>query len=213
MFSVAVLFCLATGCAAAMVGAPPARVDVGSVTTARQGVMSHGVRGSAGIHWASATTSHNVPFDIGAGAVYERFYPDAALLEPVAEKSAMEELNPPVERYGGYLEGSWRLSGKGSQRAWIGGRAEMMGTSSGKPTSLSLVGRVSWELYGNGTAAAAETKLDKGLAMFASTGTIGLGAYLESGLRHSMDGDDELIVTAGLSVRVPAFLFLFVGWR
>ena len=214
------------------------------MVTSHQGEVRHGVRASVGTHWASGTRSRNVPFDLGAGVVYERtggpFEPTVGqadglktaqgqaptrIARATAETStttpttrtidaelasaATAEVPTHAEAWGGYLEASRRLRAQGASRSWVGGRAEVLHDRASDRTSLALTGRLSWEVYGGGSAAGGDSS-GSGALFFAGTGTLGLGAYVESGIRHDVStSNNEFLVTGGLSVRVPAFL-LFV---
>ena len=204
------------GCAG-LIGAPPTRADVGSVAVARNGQVQSGVRGSVGAHWASGTRTRKVPFDIGAGVVYERALRGTQPLDPTAQKNGylpdvpMQEA-PPQAAWGGYLEASARLSARGNKRSWLGARTEVMRVENGGPTSISLMARASWEVYGAGAAAGADSS-SNAFVMFAGAGTLGAGFYLESGVRHTASGGNEFLTTGGVSLRMPAFLLFFIGCK
>jgi hypothetical protein len=190
---------LQAACVAAL---PPTRTDVASSISSREGVVEHGRRVSSGVHWASGTRSRNVPFDLGAGVVYERMSASAT-----TDSTLKSQIDEPRhnDSVGGYLEAAARLSAGGLTRTWVGGRAEFLRDTSGRSSTASIAARVSWELYGGGTAAGAEGG-GNGFVMFAGGGTAGIGTYVESGVRLSPEHSAEFLLSAGLSVRLPAFV-------
>ena len=211
-----------TGCAVVL-GAPPVRADLGSVVTANNGTVDHGLRASVGTHVASGTTSRDVPFDLGVGIVYERsgataggVYDRAGVgsesLGLVSEQLPDQPNEITNVSYGGYLESSLRLHARGSSRSWIGSRFEVIKGQDSGPTHLSLTGRLSWEIYDGGTGAGADSS-GTSFVMFAGAGTFGVGGYIESGVRHTMSGDNEFLMTGGLTLRIPAFVLLAIGCK
>jgi hypothetical protein len=186
-------------CAAA-IALPPTRTDVGTMVV-HDGAMHNGTRVSSGMHWASGTRSRNVPFDIGAGAVYEH---RAAAANEVP-KSVGQPASAAEHTVGGYIEAASRLSASGVTRSWIGGRAELLRHTGSGESTASLSARLSWEVYGGGTSAGADGG-GSGFAAYLAGGTIGIGPYLETGVRRASVGHTEMLVTAGLSVRLPAIV-------
>lgn len=173
------------------------------------GAMHNGSRVSSGMHWASGTRSRNVPFDIGAGAVYER---RAAGQEIQSVPKSASQPAAVEHTVGGYIEAASRLSASGVTRSWIGGRAELLRHLASGESTASLSARMSWEVYGGGTSAGAEGS-GNGFAAYLAGGTIGIGPYLEAGVRRASAGRTEMLVTAGVSLRLPAIVALGFACR
>ena len=176
-----------------------------------QGALAQGLRVSTGVHWASGTRSRKVPFDVGTGVVYERAAA-AADTKPVVDKSAVSQAAPRERRFGGYIEAASRLSASGTARSWLGGRAELLRNSAGGDPIMNLTARLSWEVYGGGVSAGAEGA-SNGFIAYVAGGTVGVGSYVEAGLQSALGGDKEFLVTAGLSLRLPAILAVGLACR
>lgn len=203
------LLLIALAQVACIAALPPTRTDMASSISARDGEVERGRRISSGVHWASGTRSRRVPFDVGAGVVYERMSRSSA-----TDSISKSRLGAPLHRdsVGGYVEAAARLSGGGLTRAWVGGRAEFLRDTAGGRSAASIAGRISWEIYGGGTSAGAEGN-GRGFVMYAGGGTASIGTYVESGVRLSPEQDAEFLLSAGLSVRLPAFVVVGFACR
>ena len=160
---------------------------------------------SSGAHYASGTRSRKVGFDIGGGVVYER--------SDASYGTAAKSVVPTVKQdLGGYLEAAKRIAAGRVTRTWLGARAEVLRDLGTRGITMSLAGRVSWELYGGVSGGAAESS-GKGFAMILGHGTFGIGSYVESGVRVTPDHQAEFLLSAGLSMRLPAFVLMGVGFK
>lgn len=204
------------GCAAGAIGLPPSRTDVASRVSMGNGHTSRATRISSGVHWASATTTRNVGFDVGGGVIYER---SDALDPGVENPSAPTDTTPPKsaplavrQGLGGYLEAAKRIASGPISRTWLGARAEVVRDMDTHRIAMSLTGRVSWEVYAGGKGAGAGGG-SKAFGMAIGGGTFGIGPYVESGLRQSPDSGAEFLLSAGISIRMPGFLAFGVGFK
>jgi hypothetical protein len=105
------------------------------------------------------------------------------------------------------LPASSRLWASGITRSWIGGRAEMLHDQGSGAISTSLAARLSWEVYAGGTSAGAGVERPTAGA-YAVGGTVGIGPYLEAGVRQGARGHTEMLITGGVSMRLPAIAAL-----
>lgn len=190
---------------------PPSKTDVGSFAATDGGDVGPGLRLASGAHVASGA-DRPIPIDVGAGYVYEQAgaaEERASASAPV--RTAAGEPEPEVagevaaRRHGAYLEVSRTIRERGSDRAWAGARAEALwpeAAPEGSPPILGLSGRISWELFGRavGAGGVADSQTAAGGAAY---GTAGIGFYSEVGYRRTPDGRRGVLVSAGISVRLP----------
>lgn len=189
---------LSEACVAAAV--PPSRSEAGSTLHVNDGEIRSGTRLSTGAHWASASIKPSVDYDVGAGYVYERL--DA----PVGDITSKERQSSRTDvSHGGYLSAAAVLSEnlRKRHRTWVGGRLEYLHTAeaAGGP-NVGILARVDWEVHAAVRGAAAGSDSCGGGIGFAY-GAIGLGLYLETGVRVQTVGDAAFTTTAGVSLRLP----------
>ena len=192
------------GCVAGAIGLPPSRTDIGSRAATVNGQTTPTMKLSSGAHWASGTRTRKVGFDFGGGVVYERS--DAVANTAKAGTSIIKQ------DLGGYLEGSRRIHASPLTRTWLGARAEVLRDLGTRGVTMSLAGRVSWELYGGVSGGGADST-GKGFAMILGHGTFAIGSYVESGVRMTPDSQAEFLLSAGLSVRMPGWILMGVGFK
>lgn len=157
---------------------------------------------SSGVHYASATRSRATDFDIGVGVIYE--HSNATSNDAPADDPPVIE-TPDEHKLGGYLEFARRIWASPATRTWLGARAEVTRAFDTHLHSASLTGRLAWEAYiaGHGSSVQASAN---GYSTAMYGGSLGIGTYVESGVRRNGYGKAEFLVSAGLSVRMPGFL-------
>jgi hypothetical protein len=167
---------LALAATAACAGLPPSRTDLSTV--AHGG--GAGYRVAAGAHSGSLPRRADVPFDLGAGYIYE----DAAA-EP--QHGSYIELGRPI----------WR---SGNTRVLAAGRVEMFWNSIGA-TGTTRAGSVRLALERRlGHLAGGVSDSNGGGAAF---GILAPGLFLEAGARQLEPGEVTGTVVAGISLRLP----------
>ena len=161
---------------AACVGLPPSRTDASTV--AHGG--GAGYRIAAGAHSASMPARRDVPFDLGAGYIYE----DAGD-EP---------------QHGSYIELGRPLWRRGDTRALAAARVEVFWNSIGDSGTLRAGSlRLALE-HRLGHIGGGVSDRDGGGAVF---GILAPGLYLEAGARQLEPGTVTGTVVAGISLRLP----------
>lgn len=188
------------GCIA--VGLPPSRTDLGSQIHVVNGQTVKSTRISSGVHSASIARTRKIDFDIGAGFIYEH----ADQTDGYEEPTPPDDSVAPVEsRFGGYLEFAKRIATTKITRTWLGAHAEVTRGSDTALYSASLTGRLSWEVYMAGSSNSVSVG-PNGYSTALVRGALGIGTYVESGVRRNGYGNAEFLVSAGLSMRLPGFL-------
>ena len=188
---------------------PPSRTEVGTQVMSGGGPSTSGVRFATGAHLASGQTSRDGNLDVGAGFVYERLSPPAPTgseeralgAEPMTDDVVPEV----VDARGSYIEVSGVLQRAASHRTWIGARTEVLrqaGPDGGRAIGAT-VARLAWEIYapvhGVGSGSDSSGAIGAGLAH----GAVGLGLFLESGVRYAEGDEPTFIAIGGVSLRMP----------
>lgn len=165
------------------VALPPARVQVAPVAALGPD-SGASLRASAGTHWASGDIDQASRFDVGAGYVYERSFARAS------------DAN---DSHGAYLELQTRMAAGRTWRSWLGMRGELAG---GERDFGGVAARVAWEVTRPALGSTPfEGRCAVGVA--GAYGRLGVGFYAEGGYRR-YDDDRAVIMTAGLSIHLPA---------
>lgn len=195
----------ATGCMPFAV--PPSRTDLATTFVAGSGKVESGLRVASGVHYASATVARHVPFDVGAGYVFEQFEPqrdDTALVAPRdARAGAPLQVTAAAPRraQGFYLGAAAAIGGDRHQRGWAGGRAQLVFGPGGPRATIAA--RLSWELFTTGQASGSEST-PCGFTAGGASGTSALGLFVESGAQLSGgDAPVAFVTTVGMSIRLP----------
>lgn len=188
---------------------PPSRTDVGTQVMSGGGASSSGLRFATGAHLASGQTSRDGNLDVGAGFVYERLATPAPAGSEEralgAEPMTGEAVPEVVDARGSYIEVSGVLQRAASHRTWIGGRTEVLRQvgPDGSRAIGATVARLAWEVYapvhGVGTGSDSSGAFGAGLAH----GAVGLGLFLESGVRYAEGDEPAFIAIGGVSLRMP----------
>lgn len=201
------LSCLWLAMPACFAGAlPPSRSDVGLTMQQPDGEMRSGVRVSTGAHLASATLNEAQDYDIGVGYVFERVEESGGDITQTMDADA----GRPRTSHGAYISAAKLLTNnmRESHRTWLGVRAEYLdGSEANGGDSVSVLARTTWEIFGAGEGAGAQSDSCGGAAGYAY-GTSALGLYLEGGARRSLDNEASFAATVGVSMRLP-FVFGF----
>jgi len=159
---------------------PPSRTELATVAHG----SGTGYRFATGGHSASAPKQIDVPFDLGAGYIYE-------------------QVGDGDGQHGNYIELSRQVWHQGSTRAFVGGRVEVFWNDVGElGTTRAASARIAIEKVAAHVAGAGGQS-GSGAAVY---GLFAPGVYLEAGVRELERGDTTGTVTAGLYVRLP-FLF------
>lgn len=198
-----VLVLAASGCVGGAL--PPSRTDVGSTVVAGRGGPAHGLRVTTGAHTASATTRGDVGLDVGGGYVFEELAPSAEG-EHVARVDGPPTTGaPPAARraHGGYLEVGRTLRQGDRNRIWLGVRSEIL-VPEDQPSGLhhTVAVRAAWEVYATGAGGGGFSDRCGGGAGYAH-GQVGVGLYVDSGVRTGRGGESAIVATAGVTVRLP----------
>lgn len=183
-----VLVCLSTGCLASRSGGVlfPTQNEVGMVTMTDGNAGGTGVRYSSALSWASVSPDPKTPVNVAVGYQVDQFAPGERQLEHGGTVPV------PTVFHGPMLEIASRIGGSEHLRQWIGARLDMpmrhLGSASYIGVGAAL--RISAEWFTTVTDSNA-------------IGALGVGAYLESGLRKIPGGDAAFIMSSGLSLRLP----------
>lgn len=210
--SLALLALLATsaGCPVAL-AVPPTRTELAPTTIAAEGPAATGFRVATGAAWASGTLRPGPGHDVDAGYVYERLDDPGGPRAPAAEKPATATTVRSL--HGAYVAYNKALSRHGARRSWAGARAELL--FDGDQPVPGISARVSYELFAPGERSGPiEDRCAAGV--WATRGTHAAGLFFETGYRRMPGERDALVVTAGLSVRMPVmgmFGFVIPGCR
>ena len=206
---------LGTGCAVA--GAlPPSRTDIGTTVIAGDGEMSSGFRFSTGAHLASGVKRRDFPVDVGAGYVYERLARSPGSANREMSEGARPRKEPVAadgadDLHGGYLDVAYTISRDRGHRSWLGARGELL-MQSGLDENSRVAGayaRVAWEIFKPSEGAFGGFSDGFGGGVGVSSGSAGLGLFLEAGAQRGEDDHSAFVATAGLCVRMPFLAGVF----
>ena len=164
---------------------PPMRMDLAGAHRIT-GEDRNAFHFTAGVHAASLgprAISRADTFDVGVGYVVDK---DAHGLRD----------------QGLYGEASWFFFRREHVRMSAGARGEML--FSGDRTGTGLYARVSSEVFtvGSGSGVSDDDRCSSNA--MAWYGVPGTALYAEAGAQHLPDGREAAVVTAGLSLRLPA---------
>ncbi len=161
---------------------------------------------STGAHLGSATLNEEQDYDVGIGYVFEQVEESGG---DITEKRAASPGGARTS-HGAYISAAKLLTNnlRENHRTWLGVRAEYLNASAvDGGDSVSLLARTTWEVFGAGEGAGAQSDSCGGAGGYAY-GTSALGIYLEGGARRSISNEASFAATAGISVRLP-FVFGF----
>jgi hypothetical protein len=171
---------------------------------AQDGRMVSGFRVSTGAHLASGFKRRDIPFDVGAGYVFERIDADVAPEELAMSANGGETPTDHVDAHGAYVEAAHVLSRGSAHRSWLGARGEVLTreTADGRRVSAGAHARLAWELFGPSEGGGTFTTRCGGGAGFAY-GSAGIGLFVESGAQWIEEEETAFVATAGLTLRLP----------
>jgi hypothetical protein len=180
---VLVLLCLAgAGCIGGRGGGVvfPARYDVGPVATSG----GAGVHIGAGLSWASVTPDPRAPVDVTLGWVVEQNADPPPGVQPM--HGAVRVVHGP------YLSVEKRLFGTRHQRTFAGLTGALLYRDQGDDSAVdgALSMRAGWEVFHAG--------MGRGYM-----GAVAAGFYVEMGVRQLPRDQAELVMTGGVTFRLP----------
>jgi hypothetical protein len=170
---------------------PPIRAELGAAAPiARENPTSLQV--AVGSHLASGTRRDDQPFDLGAGYLRSQGIGEGA------DDSG----------HGLYLDGALFISRSRRVRTSVGGRGELLWMPMG--TSVGARLRIDHELFGTG---ARDFRGDNRCGVTSGThiGTAAFGIFAEAGPQRLPGGDLAWLAAAGVTVRLPASVGVFIG--
>jgi hypothetical protein len=191
---------LATGCIIPF-ATPPIKGEIGGATRVGRATRLDGdemrtasssaLHASVGAHVASATLSNKQRFDVGTGWTMER------------TKDAMSN--------GVYLDTSWFIDRGGHARTSIGARGEFRWLDDGAKGAAAKL-RIDTELFKAGTSDF-ESDTKCGSTAGQHIGTTAIGVFVEAGRAWApeMSGGDAWVATAGVTVRLPSAVGVWIG--
>ena len=195
------------GCFAGIL--PPSRTEVGTQTLIGGGPSESGVRVATGAHLASGLTSRDGRLDVGAGFVYERLASPAPAgsQERALGAAPMQGETPPAinDARGGYVEVAGAVQRGRAHRTWVGARSEVL-RQAGPDGSRALgttVARVAWEVYSPAHAVGGGSDSSGAFGAGLAHGAVGLGLFVESGVRYGEGDEPAFIAIGGVSLRLP----------
>jgi hypothetical protein len=141
-----------------------------------------------GVSAASGTTTTDLPFDVGAGALFETSGEGATMT-------------------GGYAEGAVFVMRDGPKRVSVGVRAEVRHTALGM--AVATKARLEAEVVSPGSGSF-EGQDRCGVAGGVYQGSPGIGLYAEAGPSWTPEGA-AFVASAGVSVRIPSMLGVYIG--
>ena len=156
---------------------------------------SSSLHAAVGTHLASGTMTSKQPFDIGAGWVFE--------------KTADSHTN------GLYVDGAFFVDKYKSSRTSVGARGEMRWLE-GEGHAYAAKLRVEAELFSAGSSDF-ESNDHCGSSSGTHYGTGAIGLFVEGGrvwepqMSGAMGGGDAWVATAGITVRIPSAVGVWVG--
>jgi hypothetical protein len=176
---------------------PPMKGEIGGATRVGRGGegdrSASALHAAVGTHLASGTTSTRQRFDVGAGYLYEGTRETAT--------------------HGAYLDAAVFIDRTRSTRTSVGVRGEARWLDEGHAAAAKL--RIDTELYAGGQSDFSGS--DKCGSIGGSwIGTTAIGVFVEGGRvwapdRAAMSGGDAWVATAGVSLRLPTALGVWIG--
>lgn len=187
---------LTSGCLASRTGALvfPTQSEVGVVTMRDGQHAETGVRYKTALSWASVSPDAKTPVDIGIGYQVDQFA-SAPRSTPDDMHSASKSSSNASEAtvfHGPVLEFSKHMGGTKHRRQWLGARVEMPMRQVHSQT-----------YYGFGASLRASMELFLTADRDGVIGALGIGSYVESGIRQLPGGDNAFVMSTGLSLRLP----------
>lgn len=187
---------LSTGCLFSSQGGVvfPTQSEVGVVSMTDGEHAETGVRYKTALSWASVSPNAKTPVDVGIGYQVDQF--------GAAEGGSSTMLHESGQSRGGSAESlvfhgpvieiSKNMGGNENRRQWIGARFEMptREVNNKQYYGLGASLRASFELF---------VTTDEGSAV----GVLGIGSYVESGIRKVPGGENAFVMSTGLSIRLP----------
>jgi hypothetical protein len=192
----ALLAVVLTGCIIPF-ATPPVKGEIGGGTrVGREDERNaKALHAAAGTHLASGTTSEAQPFDVGAGWTMEK--------------------TADTISHGIYLDAAVFIDRTRRTRTSIGARGEVRWLDEGKAAAAKL--RIDTELFGSGSRDF-ESDGHCGSTMGTHYGTTAIGLFVEAGHVWAPAGDpmsttggNAWVATAGLTVRLPSAVGVWVG--
>lgn len=196
----------AAGCAAGVL--PPSRSEVATTVIAGAGRPEHGVRFATGAHLASGQTARDARFDLGAGFIYERLAappPGSEARALGGEPMSAGDEPPATDARGSYLEVAGAIQRGPFHRTWIGARTELLRQESaaGKRAIGATVARLAWEAHAPVRAVGSSSGSDGTFGAGFAYGAVGLGLFVESGVRYAEGERPAFVALGGVSLRMP----------
>ncbi len=196
LLCIAALVCLSTSaCLVSRQGGVifPSQTDLGLVTQSSGEHIDIGSRLGSRLSWASVRDDPDTKLDVGLGYQLDNFSGPAA---PEQADRHGQWKGPSRLLHGPTLDASYRVQGTKTWRHWIGGRLEMpMRHVAGRTHAGIGVGvRMTAEFF--------RTASTQNLI-----GSMGIGAYVETGARLIPGGTRAMTTGAGLNVRLPLAAF------
>jgi hypothetical protein len=187
---------LSTGCLFSSQGGIvfPTQSEVGVVTMTDGENAETGVRYKTAVSWASVSPNAKTPVDVGIGYQVDQFgdaEPGSSTMVHGSGKS-IERSAEPLVFHGPVIEISKKVGGNENRRQWIGARFEM-------PTREVN----SKQYYGIGASIRASIELFVTTKEDNAIGALGIGSYVESGIRKVPGGENAFVMSTGLSLRLP----------
>lgn len=185
-----VIALMSTGCLLSRQGGVifPTQSEVGLVTMTNGEHAETGVRYKTALSWASVSPNAKTPVDVGIGYQVDQF-------EEAPTQSTMQvhnsKANPNVF-HGPVIELSKHMGGTEHRRQWIGARVEMPMRQVNEETH-----------YGLGASIRAAVEVFVTTKSDGALGALGVGSYVEAGIRKLPGGRDAFVMSTGLSLRLP----------
>ena len=185
---------LCTGCLASQSDAVilPSNTQAGVISMGNTTSGGVGTHLSSELSWASLSPSADTQSDIAIGYQLEDFGESRLPVSTTKDMSGTTYERVPVLFHGPTFVASHRLRGDESWRQWIGAKLEMPMRSVRGTTHVGL-----------GAALRLGAELFHASSGSNHIGAIGVGAYVESGVRKVPGGDPAFLVSSGISLRLP----------
>lgn len=192
LFAIACAVAPLAGCVVPF-ATPPLKADLGATTRSagdNSAAAGRALHGSIGAHLASGVRRPHQPLDVGVGYAFDR--------------------NATRTNHGGYIEASWFVDRVGRRRTAIGGRGEFRALGGEAAFAAKL--RLDIELFGPAQDTF-EIEDRCGIGGGVVTGIGAIGGYVEAGRMWApaMLGGSGWVATAGIAVRLPGTLGVYVG--
>ncbi len=189
---------LATGCVASQ-GAGlilPTQNEVGFVSMSDGEHSESGVRYKTALSWASVSPDAKTPVDVSIGYQVDQFSgPERAESRESSKthkSNTMTDADGLTFFHGPIVEFSKHMGGTEHHRKWIGARVEM---------PMRQVNERRY--YGIGAAIRASMELFVTTESDGVLGALGIGSYVEGGVRKIPGGQEAFVMSTGLSLRLP----------